>query len=357
MNKKRINTLFIAIALTGCASSPENTAQELNHIENKLASYHNGLPVLKASGIKINFRRFAYSPNMLFDKAFGDIRVSGNNIHGYKDMLNLKLWGMLYTKCTTTKPIDITTLEEATKCNITTSKFSYVSLYDIKEAFDNYEENFKSIYFELSKIESMLIKLNKEQVKLWAKSFQDTLKSRYTFSEFPAVLKEFSDAPIQDYLVRVNIENEKVIKHNALIMKQKELEIARKEALRLERIKNENAKNKFLNAQKAQLKEINNLKKRLWGLQESLLKTASNGDPICSYKKNRMGFIEAKSGDNLKVLWKGEVLYHSSGFFFGGMPLKAMSKTKLGEYNFEYKIIDELTWVKKKEVSSCSFDL
>lgn len=130
-----------------------------------------------------------------------------------------------------------------------------------------------------------------------------------------------------------------------------------REAQRIEREKRfSKLKDDFIVKQKAEHKLVNEITQNWWDTRTASWEDREVGDRICSYKGNKMGFVEQVAGDKIKVFWKGYVV-EDDGFFFGNMPFHVFSKSDLGVTNYTYTKISDTTWVSLTDVGSCVHEL
>ncbi len=345
-------TLGSTILLTGCVTTtPEKTKVEAQEMAAELAQNHDGLEALTSSGIKINFRRFQYSPVVLYESVFGDFNVSKEgHKKGYGDLLNLNLGSLPNTTC---GDANSSTIEHSTTCRITKTTYDHaVTFMGTKRAYDNSKGSLDKIYSELNKIDAFLKPMSVEERKFWGTAFVDDMKGRFTDEEFIAALKSYVVAFTDKLPVmkaqfekqkgqriqeeRVYEESKRRNEENARIAREQQLEKQRK-------IRRELAK------ERAELEEYNSAGRIVWSLRYSA--AYSLGDKVCSYD-NKLGFIEYVSENNQKVLWKGRVLNRSQGYFFGNR-----NQTTYKEDEFKYDKFDETRWESKEKIGKCDFEL
>ena len=132
--------------------------------------------------------------------------------------------------------------------------------------------------------------------------------------------------------------------------------LAKQELLNLERVE---SINNFKSAQLDSLNSVNKLRKKLyWDNKNNLKEPFINlGTQVCSYKGNKVGFVEAFSEDNYKILWKASVPHEADGFYFGNMQYSAMSETVLKEWNFKLVPMNDLTWDTIENIGFCVQEL
>jgi|GEM_PF-2032877 len=141
-----------------------------------------------------------------------------------------------------------------------------------------------------------------------------------------------------------------------LLQNQEASEMRRRES-RTRDEKRTHERQDFLERQRKSLKELNELERTAyWEIREAMFALLSQpGKKICSYKGNKMGFVEEVSGKKVKVLWKGRILDQPDGFFFGQKQFSIMSDKVIGEYDFRYDdSLTDMTWVDSDTVSVCN---
>ncbi len=349
-------TLGSTLLLTGCVTTtPAKTKVEAQEMATELAQNHDGLEALISSGIKINFRRFQYSPVVLYENVFGDFNVSKQGYKkGYGDLLNLDL-GMLPN--TTCGDANSSTIDHSTKCRITKTTYDHaVTFMGTKRAYDNSKDSLDKIYSELNKIDAFLKPMSVEERQYWGTAFVDEMKGRFTAEEFIAALKDYVVA-YTDKLpeIKAQFEKQKVQrihdeqKNKRLYEESKRrneenARIARKQQLeKQQRIRRELAE------ERAKLDEYNSAGRMVWSLRFNA--AYSPGDKVCSYD-NKLGYIENVSENSQKVLWKGRVLNRSQGYFFGNR-----NQTTYKEDEFKYDKFDDTRWESKEKIGKCDFEL
>ncbi len=134
--------------------------------------------------------------------------------------------------------------------------------------------------------------------------------------------------------------------------------IAEEKRITALRDEEERIKIAFQIKQRDTLQEINALEMATyWEGKKIALKAAKPGTKVCSYKNNKMGFIEQSSGETFKVLWKGYIENQPDGFFFGNKHISIMSETTLGDMNYRYVPISDTTWVDYDSIGTCQHEM
>ncbi len=182
--------------------------------------------------------------------------------------------------------------------------------------------------------------------------------NNFSLEKLISIIEESTDeqALIARYIRKMNqkINREKLKEEQRLlhIREQEKLRLKTEEKSRLAK----SAQKKFNNHQINVLTSQNNVNKKIWENRINILNTSNRGDKICSYIDNKVGFIEDIVKNKVKVLWKAKII-SEDGFAFGNMPFSAMDKEKLGAMNYDFKAIDDLTWVSKDSISTCDFNI
>lgn len=82
---------------------------------------------------------------------------------------------------------------------------------------------------------------------------------------------------------------------------------------------------------------------------QRLNQTFVAGDRVCT-PDNKMGFVEQANDENVKVWFRGQLIRENENYFFG-------NSRKMPDSRFDYRRVNEQTWVQHGEVATCNFKL
>ena len=182
--------------------------------------------------------------------------------------------------------------------------------------------------------------------------------NNFSLEKLVSIIEESTDE--QALIARYNRKINEKINREKLKEEQRILHLREQEELRLKTEEEsrlaKSAQIKFNNHQVNVLSSQNKVNKKVWENRINILNASNRGDKICSYIDNKVGFIEDIVKNKVKVLWKAKII-SEGGFAFGNMPFSVMDKEKRGAMNYEFKAIDDVTWVSKDSVSTCDFNI
>ena len=336
-------TLGSTLLLTGCVTTtPAKTKVEAQEMATELAQNHDGLEALISSGVKINFRRFQYSPVVLFESVFGDFNVSKQAYKkGYGDLLNLDLGSLPNTTC---GDANSSTIDHSTKCRITKTTYdNAVTFMGTKRAYDNSKDSLDKIYSELNKIDAFLKPMSVEERQFWGAAFVDEMKGRFTDVEFIIALQRYSSAPNEKYAEMLAYGKAQFEKEKAERLLEQKMKLAyekqQKEARDLIKKQDEE--------KRVELQEYNSTQRVTWSLRHSA--SYSPGDIVCT-ADNEFGYVENSNSKNTKVLIKGVAHSKPNMFFFGNFDQNVGT-------SFRTVVYEEMKWFSKSDIASCQIKI
>jgi hypothetical protein len=329
--------------MTGCVTTtPAKTKVEAQEMAIELAQNHDGLEALISSGIRINFRRFQYSPVFLYESVFGDFNVSKQGYKkGYGDLLNLDLGRLPNSIC---GDANNSTLEHSTKCRITKTTFDHsLTFMGTKRAYDNSKESLDKIYSELNKIDAFLEPMSVEERLLWGTAFIDDMKGRFTDVEFILALQRHTSDPKEKYTEMLAYGKAQLEQEEAERLLEQKMAFAREEQ---RKVKRDLAK-KRSDEKRAELQAYNSTQREAWSLRHSA--SYSPGDIVCT-ADNEFGYVENSNSKNTKVLIKGVAHSKPNMFFFGNFDQNVGT-------SFRTVVYEEMKWFPNSDIASCQIKI
>tara|TARA_Y100000296_G_C5174946_1_gene259557 strand:+ start:816 stop:1925 length:1110 start_codon:yes stop_codon:yes gene_type:complete len=368
--KNIVLAVCCSVTLLGCGSTGK-TVNEKATMNNTLAN--TPLTHLQNLDLYLNTRAFTYQDILLLENGFGDIRFSNKPVNGWLDVIRPDLNA---TKLTAgcRQPTKIDGTEEASNCSRVVSAQNQNSWGGVFSAYENFEDEFEDLYKSLSKLDELVATKSHQERKYMANYLIRNFASGRSLEQMSRAISAFNDTFRQNADEIIAKEHQREEKRKAREKEREKIELARaqkeqeREAERRkreqmlaevrerERLKQQKEREAFEKEQRAKQKSINEIAQIWWDSRTASYENREVGDRICSFKGNKMGFVEQVAGEKIKVFWKGYVV-EDDGYFFGNMPFHVFSKSELGVTNYTYTKISDTTWVNVSDVGRCVHEL